>query len=129
MFIKGMTAQTSIFARFDVIKKPLIKVALHLKWCASHREAFQAMTNTNSFLTMFQSTLIVIKCVPVILQCKLFAPRHEVIAVYAHRRTGFAHCHLLAFVDNHNRPSSLRQKSIAACLLIFLRYAHDSTRL
>jgi len=27
MFIKGMTAQTSIFARFDVIKKPLIKVA------------------------------------------------------------------------------------------------------
>ena len=60
------------------------------------------MTNTNSFLTMFQSTLIIIKRVTVILQCKLFAPRHEIVTVYAHERTGFAHRHLLAFIDNHN---------------------------
>ena len=97
--------------------------ALRIEW------RFRLYGDFILLLTMFQSTLIVIQRVSIILQCKLFAPRHEVITVNSHERTCFADCHLLAFVNNHNRPSSFKQKSIAACLLIFLRNAHDSTRL
>ena len=61
-----------------------------------------------SFLKL-QSALIVIQSIPVILQCKLFAPRHEVITVYTHERTGFAYCHLLTFVDNHNHNPLVQQ--------------------
>jgi len=70
--------------------------ALRIEW------RFRLYGDSILLFPMFQSALVVIQRIPVILQCKLFAPRHEVITVYTHELAIFAHCHLLAFVDNHN---------------------------
>ena len=70
--------------------------ALRIEW------RFRLYGDFILLLTMFQSTLVVIQRVPVILQCKLFAPRHKVVTVYAHELTSLTDCHLAPFVDNHN---------------------------
>ena len=70
--------------------------ALRIEW------RFRLYGDSILLFPMFQSALIVIQRIAVILQCKLFAPRHEIVTVNAHKRTGFAHCHLAPFVNNHN---------------------------